>query len=695
MPLNNFLGLSLRPVVRPRPESGSHTRQPEASSSKSRRPKASGSRPQPRNRPDPIKPGKDEVYLSNKRGPIVDLNMEVTQPLAMCRHLAFNYLFGDEPADVGGGKDFLDRAAKSKAHLQAFYDHPSNPHARADAGTDQLEQIVGHNNPLLVPDKFGRWLDDMFRQVVDKRLPEARIMLRTFNHDLPIHIQNKGDRITLAFYDPNDSNVHRRLERYPDQSVADITFDKAFPDNSAYFDEGRYPFIQAVSKDVTHPADDMKYFRKGSRLPMDVDRSLLRTVWGVGSLQGFLGLCDYMKRKGLVGSKAIPYLSAPVSRLRGFARGIDPDGLNHESQRLRLQVFVTGMTKLKVPSSAAKKLLAPSIEKNRKPLGYCLHLPAQNPGFVADYLSLLENARLNDADLFDVIRGDPNDNNLAVAMENQKADDFHLLFDRLESLQLHKGRLARLLGATTAHGQPAIADAASFSHPDMISAFIERVSQCDLLDTQEKYRLLQGKDSEGDTCLQRAARFEDPACINAYLRALANSGLRSDEVVKLLGNRKQDQSNIIPDICAPPITGWTATSIAAGKTMLAGYFEGIAALKLSPASLRKVLAPEQEDALAASRVIFAGDPQVTAAFNKILDAIAPMDAIELIKGPASPGHSTLERLRNSNNPKPDHEALYFRLIDRQQRRSPSAPAQRSGSQQYAQYQSDRFRRQHG
>lgn len=700
MPPNHFLGLPLRPAVRPRPEStrpesSSHARQPEASSSRTRRPKASGPRPQPRNRPDPIKPGKDEVYLSSKRGPILDLNMEVTQPLAECRHLAFNYLFGDEPADMRGGKDFLDRAAKSKAHLQAFYSHPSNPHARADAGTDDLEIIVGRNNPLLIPAKFGRWLDDMFRQVVDRRLPEARIMLRTFNHDLPVHIQNKGDRITLAFYDPNDTNVHRRLERYPDQSVADITFDKAFPDNDAYFDEGRYPFIQAVSRDVTHPADDMKYFRTGSRLPMEVDRSLLRTLWGISSLQGFLGLCDYMKRKGLVGSKATPYLSAPKSRLKEFAKGVQPTGSSHENQHLRLRVFVTGMVKLKVPSSAAKKLLAPSIEKHRKPLGYCLHLPSRNPGFVAHYLELLETARLNDADFFDVIRGDPNDNNLTVAMENQNAEDFHLLFDQLETLQPGKGRLARLLGATTANGQTAMADAASFNHPDMISAFIERVSQCDLLDTKEKYRLLQGKDSDGDTCLQRAARFEEPACINAYLSALANSDMRSHEIVKLLGNPEQEQANIIPDICVPPDGGWTATSIAVCNAMLAGYFEGIAALNLSSASLRKVLAPEQGNALAASRVIFAGDPQVTAAFNKILDAIAPMDAIELIKGPASPGHSTLERLHSSNHPQPDHEALYFRLLDRQRRRSAPVPAQRSGSQQYAQYQSDRFRRQHG
>ncbi|WP_158099156.1 ShET2/EspL2 family type III secretion system effector toxin [Pseudomonas caspiana] len=695
MPSNNFFRLPLLPAVRPRPESNSHTRHPEATSSRTRRPKASESRPQPRNRPDPIKPGKDEIYLSSKRGPIVDLNMEVTQPLAECRHLAFNYLFGDEPADMGGGKDFLDRAAKSKAHLQAFYDHPSNPHSRADAGTDQLELITGHNNPLLIPDKFGRWLDDMFSQVVDQQLPEARIMLRTYNHDLPIHIQNKGDRITLAFYDPNDTNVHRRLERYPDQSVSDITFDKAFPDNSGYFEKGRYPFIQAVSKDVGHPADDMKYFRKGSRLPMEVDKSLLKTVWGVSSLRAFLGLCDYMKRKGLVGSKAAPYLSAPASRLRDFAQGVDPKGLNHENQRLRLRVFVTGVAKLKVPSSTAKKLLAPSIEKNRKPLGYCLHLPSQNPGFVADYLALLDTVRLNDADLFDVIRGDPNDNNLAVALEHQKAGDFHLLFDRLETLELGKGRLARLLGATTASGQTSMADAASFSHPDMISVFIERVSQCDLLDTQERYRLLQGKDSDGDTCMQRAAAYEDSACINAYLNALASSGLRSREVVKLLGNPEQDQPNIIPDICAPPSTGWTATSFAASKTMLAGYFEGIAALNLSPASLRKVLAPEQEDALAASRVVLAGDPHVTAAFNKILDRLPPMDAIDLIKGPANPGHSTLERLRSSSIFKPDHEALYFQLLDRQQRRGTPVLTQRSGSQQYAQYQSDRFRRQLG
>ncbi|MCD5990488.1 hypothetical protein KDX30_21655 [Pseudomonas sp. CDFA 553] len=695
MPLNHFLGLPLRPVVRPRPESSSHTRQPETSSSRTRRPKASGSRPQPRNRQDPIKPGKDEVYLSSKRGPIVDLNMEVTRPLAVCRHLAFNYLFGDEPADMRGGKDFLDRAAKSKAHLQAFYDHPSNPHARADSGTDALELIVGRNNPLLIPDKFGRWLDDTFRQVVDKRLPEARIMLRTHNHDLPIHIQNKGGRITLAFYDPNDSNVHRRLERYPDQSVADITFDKAFPDNSAYFEQGRYPFIQAVSRDVGHPADDMKYFRKGSRLPMEADRSLLNTLWAVSSLQAFLGLCDYMKRKGLVGSKATPYLSAPKKRLRDFAQGVDPKGLNHENQRLSLRVFVTGMAKLKVPSSSARKLLAPSIEKHRKPLGYSLHLPSRNPDFVADYLALLETARLNDADFFDVIRGDPNDNNLTVAMENQNAEDFHLLFDQLETLQPGKGRLARLLGATTANGQTAMADAASFGHADMISAFIARVSKCDLLDTQEKYRLLQGKDSEGDTCLQGAARYEEPACIKAYLDALASSGLRSREVVKLLGNPEQDQPNIIPDICVPPDGGWTATSIAVCNAMLAGYFEGIAALNLSPASLRKVLAPEQGNALAASRVIFAGDLQVTVAFNKILDGIPAADAIELIKGPASPGHSTLERLRSSNHPQPDHEALYFRLLDRQRRRTPPVPAQRSGSQQYAQYQSDRFRRQHG
>lgn len=693
MPSHHFLGLPLRPAVRPRPES-SHARHPEASSAWTRRPKASEPRPQPRNRPDPIKPGKDEIYLSSKRGSIVDLNMEVTHPLAVCRHLAFNYLFGDEPADMRGGKDFLDRAAKSKAHLQAFYDHPSNPHARADAGTDHLELMAGHNNPLIIPGKFGRWLDDMFRQVVDQRLPEARIMLRTYNHDLPIHIQNKGDRITLAFYDPNDSNVHRRLERYPDQSVSDITFDKAFPDNSGYFEEGRYPFIQAVSKDVGHRADDMKYFRSSSRLPMDVDRSLLNTLWGVSSLRAFLGLCDYMKRKGLVGSKATPYLSAPGNRLREFAKGGEPKGSSHENQHLRLRVFVTGMAKLKVPSSAAKKLLAPSVEKNRKPLGYCLHLRSQNPGFVADYLALLETARLNDADLFDVIRGDPNDNNLAVAMENQKAGDFHLLFDRLEALQLHKGRLARLLGATTANGQTAMADAASFSHPDMISAFIERVSQCDLLETKEKYRLLQGKDSDGDTCLQRAAAYEDPICINAYLNALASSGLRSRDVVKLLGNPDQDQANIIPDICAPPGAGWTAKSFAACKTMLAGYFDGIAALNLSPASLREVLAPEQEDAVAVSRVIAAGDPEVTAAFNKILDGLAPIDAIELIKGPASPSHSTLERLRSSNNPKPDHEALYFQLLDRQQRRSTPVVTERGGSQHYAQYQSERFRRQH-
>ncbi|MCF7534269.1 hypothetical protein [Pseudomonas petrae] len=615
--------------------------------------------------------------------------MEVTQPLVECRHLAFNYLFADEPTGLRGGKDFLDGVAKSKPDLQTFYTHPSDPHARADNGTDELEFRTGRNNPLLTPAHFPRWLDDMVRQVVDKGLPEARIMLRTYNHDLPVHIQNKDQRITVAFYDPNDTNVHRRIERYPDKSISDVTFDQAFPDNEGYFKAGRYPFIQAVSGDVGHPANDMKYFRDGSRLPVQVDKKLLFSLWNVNSSQAFLGLCEYMSRKGLVGSKAVPYLQANPERLRRFAQGVIDKTMNYDLQHRSFRVMATGLSTLKVSPSVARQILAPRVEGARNPIGCALHSKTSHPEFVTDYLRLLRVAGLRSADRFDVIRGEPGDNNVAVAMEHQKLNDFHRLFDELEKLRLDKGQLAGLLGARTSSGGTALSDAASFGHPAMVDAFVKRVSQSAALDKKEKHRLLQGKDNDVDTCLQRAAAYEDAGCISAYLSALRSGDFSSRELGKLLGNPEQDQPNIIPDICLSPSTGWTPNAVANVKAMLVAYFSGIAALSLQPRTLHKVLAPGEAESNAACRVISGNDPDVSAAFNAVLDGLPPADAIDLIKGSTAHGRSTLDLLRTANDA--HLETGYFKLLDRQQQR---LTATRAGERQHAEHQSDQFRRRH-
>lgn len=687
MPSNRISSLPLRPnLIAPQEESRA---QPGASSSRHHRTRTSEPRPEPRKRPDPIKQGKEQVYLSAKRGPIIDLNMEVTQPLAECRHLAFNYLFGDEPTGLRGGKDFLDRMVRSKPDLQNFYAHPSNPHARADNGTDELEFRTGRNNPLLTPAHFGRWLDDMVRQVVDKRLPEARVMLRTYNHDMPVHIQNKGHRITVAFYDPNDSNVHRRIERYPDKSIADVTFDQAFPDNEGYFKTGRYPFIQAVSADVGHPASDMKYFRNGSKSPVEADKKLLFSLWNVGSNQAFLGLCEYMSRKGLVGNKAVPYLQTKPELLRRFAQGVNDKTMNYELQHRSFKIMATGLSTLKVSPSVARQMLAPKVEGARNPIGCALHSKTSHPEFVTDYLKLLRVAGLRSADRFDVIRGEPTDNNVAVAMEHQKLNEFHRLFDELEKLRLDKGKLAGLLGARTSSGGTALGDAASFGHPEMVDAFVKRVSQSSALDKKEKHLLLQGKDSDADTCLQRAAAYEDAGCISAYLGALRSGDFSSRELGKLLGNPEQDQPNIIPDICLPPSDGWTPNAVANVKAMLVAYFGGIAALSLEPRTLQKVLAPGYAESNAVCRVISGNDPQVSAAFNAILDGLTPADAIDFVKGSTVHGRSTLDLLRKANDA--TLETGYFRLLDRQQQRLPAA---RTHERQYAEHQSAQFRRRH-
>lgn len=685
MPSNRISSLPLRSNLNaPQEESRA---QPGPSSSRHRRTGTNGPRPEPRKRPDPIKPGKDQVYLSDKRGPIIDLNMEVTTPRVICRHLAFNYLFADEPTGLRGGKHFLDRVAKSKPYLQRFYDHRSDPHARADNGTDELEFRTGRNNPLLTPAHFGRWLDDMVRQVVDKRLPEARVMLRTFNHDLPVHIQNKDHRITVAFYDPNDTNVHRRIERYPDKSIADVTFDKAFPDNKGYFKAGRYPFIQAVSADVGHPANDMKYFRSGSRLPVEVDKTLLFSLWNVSSSQGFLGLCEYMSRKGLVGSKAVPYLRASPEQLRQFAQGVSVRTMNYDLRLRSFKIMATGLSTLKVSPSVAKQILAPKVDGPRNPIGCALHSQGPNPEFVTDYLRLLRDAGLRSADRFDVIRGDPGDNNVAVAMEHQKLNEFHRLFDELEQLRLDKGKLAGLLGARTSSGGTALGDAASFGHPAMVAAFVKRVSQSSALDKQEKHLLLQGKDSDADTCLQRAAAYEDTACISAYLSALRSGDFSSRELGKLLGNPEQDQPNIIPDICVAPRAGWTSIAMTNVREMLVAYFDGIAALSLDPRTLHKVLTPAHIKSNAVCRVLSGNDPDVSAAFHALLDGLRPADAIEVIKGSTAHGRSTLDLLRMTNDA--HLETAYFTMLDRQQQRLSGT---RAGDRQYAEHRSDPFRR---